>query len=309
MTKAFEAALTKFVDGMDSQHAFVNEAGRAQRAPDAAGGLPAGLRRRRWRLARCTCGGGRGRGLLHKSSVIRDDVVDGDVTRNGLPSFHAAHGVPSSIAVSDLLWTFGLAQITKGAPGSRADGCLRAAIEVLQEMAAGQFEDVAPSPAPPQPAGPARDRGAEDRQPGGSGLQDRGRCWRRHVAQEDRRAHGLRAQRGTAFQVLNDVRNLNGTEVARSAASDLRKGRDNVLTAYTWEAGAPRGLRGAGDLSDTEVEQARKDLISAGALEFGDRLAARLLDEACGSLDALVPSLGVGDTRGADAGVLRDHAF
>jgi geranylgeranyl diphosphate synthase type I len=306
LTGGFETALLAFVAGLDSHRELVGYAVRSGHRTRPVGCLLA-----------CEAVGGDwcdalgaavGIELLHKSSIIRDDIVDGDATRSGQPAFHAAHGVPSAVAVSDLLWTMGMAQIARGAPSARAHECLQAATDVLQEMAAGQLEDVVPS---------AHRRRAHDRleieeQKTGSlaGLAcGLGAVLGGGTPQEIAALTDYGRKIGTAFQVLNDVRNLAGEEVARSAASDLRKRRDTVLSAYACEAGAHPGPRGTGDLNDAELEQARRELLSTGALEFGDRLAARLLDEARGYLEALPATPACVILASLTRGVLRDHAF
>jgi geranylgeranyl pyrophosphate synthase len=110
---------------------------------------------------------------------------------------------------------------------------------------------------------------------------------------------------GTAFQVLNDVRNLAGEETARSAGSDVRNGRATVVSSYAGEP-VPRGTT---DLSAADAENTRRHLVAKGALEFGETLAARLLDEARGHLDRLPSTPESEILVSLTRGVLRTHAF
>ncbi len=103
---------------------------------------------------------------------------------------------------------------------------------------------------------------------------------------------------GTAFQVLNDVRNLCGAETARSAASDVRKRRDTVLSAHTREIvdHDARNLLesvslGAHDLTDSQVETVRDTLLCSGAADFGEHLAAKLMAAASMHLGTLAPTV------------------
>ena len=121
---------------------------------------------------------------------------------------------------------------------------------------------------------------------------------------------------GTAFQVLNDVRNLTGEETSRVTASDVRNGRDTVLSAHARQQGgalrAPLMLvsNGArGRLGDAEVETFRTDLLTARATEFGEALYSQLLDEARAQLDVLTPSPATAILDALTRGVLREHAF
>jgi geranylgeranyl diphosphate synthase type I len=306
LTKSFEATLMDFIESIDSHRELVEYAvhiGHRTRpvgcllACHAVGGD--------WREALRVAVGVE---LLHKSSVIRDDIVDGDEMRSGQPAFHAAYGIPSAITISDLLWTAGLAQIAEGAPPSLGNKCLRTAADVLREMAVGQLEDVVPST---QRHG-AHDRLEVEEQKTGSlaGLAcEIGALVGRGTPGEIAALTGYGRKLGTAFQVLNDVRNLAGEEATRRTASDVHKRRDTVLSAYAREAGAPSGPLGTGDLSNVDLERTRRHLLAWGALEFGESLAARLLDEAREHLEVLPVTPASAILESLTHGVLRDHAF
>lgn len=235
--------------------------------------------------------------LAHKSSVIRDDIVDCDEIRSGQPAFHVAFGIASAIAVSDLLWTLALQQISACGAGSFADDCLRAFANALHDMAAGQLEDVAPS----QRSMSVEQRLVVEEQKTGalSELACRlgGMIGEGTSREIDALAHYGR-KLGTAFQVLNDVRNLRGEEKARSAASDIRKRRDTVLSAHARSIVAPdvlevlEGVRlGSGDLPDNQVGIVRAMMLSSGAPGFGEEVAERLMAGARTELDDLPPTI------------------
>ena len=246
--------------------------------------------------------------FLHKSSVIRDDIADGDAVRSDQPSLHTVYGVSTALGVSDWLWTTGLTQISEETPPALSTDCLRAATDVVREMAVGQLEDIDPT----EQRYSAEDRIEVEEQKTGSlaGLA----C---HIGAIVGGGHppeisALRVfgrKLGTAFQVLNDMRNLSGEEAGRRAASDLRQRRVTVLSAYAHEIGTYAGLPPSGELSDDELEQARQDLLASGALQFGEKLAARLLDEARAQLGVLPATEASEVLSSLTCGVLRDHAF
>jgi geranylgeranyl diphosphate synthase, type I len=253
--------------------------------------------------------------LIHKSSVIRDDVVDGDETRSGQPAMHIAFGVPSAIAVSDLLWTVALRIIAWPDADRGGEECLRACTQALFEMASGQLEDTTPSPL----ASSVKVRLlAEERKTGAlSELACRlgaiaGGGSESEVEALARYGRGL----GTAFQIFNDVRNLKGAEAERSAASDVRRRRDTVLSAHARAVldSEDRELlervrHGPGELSQAEVDEVREVLISSGASEFGERLAGELMADARAQLLALEPSLASEIFRSLAEDALLNYAF
>jgi geranylgeranyl diphosphate synthase, type I len=248
--------------------------------------------------------------LIHKSSVIRDDIADQDSVRSGQPAFYVEFGVPRAIAVSDLLWTLGLKQTLElPPPGAQSS------VKALAEMAAGQLEDVAPSLG----RGSIEDRRLVEEQKtgvlaelacrlgaviGGGGPEQ--------VAALARYGRSL----GTAFQIFNDVRNLRGEEPERSAGSDLRKRRDTILSAYareTGEQGGDNGLgglrRGESDLPEDQVRSLRETILSSGAADFGVHTAMELMEEARTHLDGLDPSLARDILKSLTEDALLSYAF
>lgn len=310
MRSGFDQALARFLDGVVSHRALVEYAVRGGHRTRPVGCLLA-----------CAAVGGDwsdalevavGVELIHKSSVIRDDIVDGDRVRSGQPALHAVHGVASAIAVSDVLWTLALQQIWSGAPREVANDCLLASSDVLRDMAAGQLEDVAPS---------AARRSTEDRlfveeQKTGSLSELACRLGAMVGGGSSGEVEALARygrKLGTAFQVINDVRNLSGSEAARTTASDVRNGRDTVLSAHVREVAAPEALTTFGlsarDATDSQTERVRETLIASGAVDFGEALAARLLAAAGDELGVLPPTIASTILASLTRGVLRDYAF
>jgi geranylgeranyl diphosphate synthase type I len=306
LAAGFEAGLREWMEGIETHSGLLDYAVRSGHRTRPVGCLLA-----------CEAVGGDWRDalpmavgveLLHKSSVIRDDIVDEDANRSGQPSFHVAHGLSAAVVISDVLWSRGLSHIANGTSEGVADSCLRAAAEALCEMAAGQLEDALPS----QSRMGAQDRLLVNEQKTGSlaGLACQlgaivGGGTTEEIATLTRYGRKI----GTAFQVLNDVRNLSGEENARLPASDIRARRDTVLTAFGREAGALGGPPVTRGLSHDEVEETRSRLTASGALKYGDDLAARLLDEARHALVSLRRTPASEILESLTRGVLRDHAF
>jgi geranylgeranyl diphosphate synthase type I len=304
LSSEFEAALAEYVSGVESVRDLVTYAVETGHRTRPVGTLlSCGAAGGHWRDA---LAGAVGVELLHKSSVIRDDIADGDTVRGGRPSFHAAHGLASAIVVSDVLWTGGVAVIAASTPS--ADESLRSTTEVLREMAVGQAEDVFPS---------ALLNGASDRltvaeQKTGSlsGFACRvGALAGGGTSEQVLALTNYGRKLGTAFQVLNDVRNLSGEETRNATGSDVRKHRDTVLSAFGREAEPSLNASRGRDLSSEEVERERERLLALGAAEFGERTASRLLDEARQQLSSLPRTTESAILASLAAGVLREHAF
>jgi geranylgeranyl pyrophosphate synthase len=233
--------------------------------------------------------------LIHKSSVIRDDIVDGDESRSGQPALHVAYGTATAIAVSDLLWSLGLRRISDHDAEGREGGRLRACTDVLFEMSFGQLEDVSPSldslsvearlKVEEQKTGTLSELSCRLGAMSGGGTAG-------EIAALARFGRSL----GTAFQILNSVRNLRGEESGRRPGSDLRNRRETVLSAHVRDqASGPDEALGdarakSAELADAEVRTARAMLISAGAADFGEQLASAKMGDASASLEALMPT-------------------
>lgn len=232
--------------------------------------------------------------FIHKSSVIRDDIADDDDQRSGHSAVHTVYGPAIALAVSDVLWSEGLARIAALPTHWRA-ASVGSTVAALREMAIGQLEDVAPSLGANSVTARLE---VDERKTGAlSELACRLGAITGDGADDDVKALSAYGRKlGTAFQVLNTIRNIAGLEPDRPAATDLRKRRDTVLTAHS------RAMRGPDvrvanaldqllpDLDDPAVTQLRATLLSDGAVTFGKTLAASLLSDARRLLESLPPT-------------------
>ncbi len=257
--------------------------------------------------------------FVHKASVIRDDVADGDDMRSGQPAVHARFGVDKALALSDLLWLEGVHQVGSGLPDDIAGRCFTTLLRTVREMALGQLEDVAPTPTPTPTLGSIARRLAVDEQKTGSLsgcacavgaiVAD---APEQHVAALER--YGRKV--GTAFQLLNDLRNLNGNEEARDAHSDVRLRRETVLSAYARanSSGASRQLLEevwpqARELNVVETTRIRDAIAASGAAAFAEKMADDLLAEARTELRALPETPAKAVLEALTGRALRSYAF
>ena len=227
--------------------------------------------------------------VFHKASLVHDDIEDDDAMRYGRPTMHREFGVPTAINAGDYLIGLGyrliagLGQIADGRP---ADAALqRDLLAILSdahlELARGQgaelwWRDAADKRLSPEesleiyglktsPAFAAalemgvRLAGCEPRQAGA--LRD----YALHV--------------GTAFQVLNDLKDWHGDlENLRDAAGDLLGGRPTVLWATALERLEAADAARLVELSQADLAGDREQ--QAGRLREARRLyeQARVFD-------------------------------
>ncbi|WP_435283235.1 polyprenyl synthetase family protein [Streptomyces koelreuteriae] len=160
--------------------------------------------------------------MIHKASVIRDDIEDADFLRRGLPTERAIMGVPGALALSDVLLTGGLAVIQRLEPAA-----IKRVLNALLNMSRGQFCDLQGPLAPEDPFGIAELKT-------GSlvalvfwmgGLHaDRSRGDRRLL-------HTMGMHLGTAFQLANDVNNVTRNEGrGKLPGSDLAEHRNSAIS-------------------------------------------------------------------------------
>lgn len=121
---------------------------------------------------------------------------------------------------------------------------------------------------------------------------------------------------GTAFQIVNDVRNLCGTETTRSIASDIRQRRDTVLSAYARSTGSAEARElldalwlGSDELTDSQVDEVRLAMLTTDAPRFGHETAEQLMRDARKELDVLPRSLAREILESLTEGALLAYAF
>ncbi|MEL7655594.1 MAG: polyprenyl synthetase family protein [Bacillota bacterium] len=228
--------------------------------------------------------------LAHKASVIRDDIADGDDHRSGRYTFHTVHGIPSAIAISDLLWSTSLTQLSQAPERSPVrEKCLPLFISTYHTMALGQVEDLHPDMITETNLLP--DYLEINRRKTGSLAELAFRCGaiagggtKEHVGSLAHYGRNI----GLAFQILNDVHNLTGRETkqGRNMATDLRDGKCTALVAYAMNT-APSSVKDklkellskGAQLSKKETQEMAEIMLSLGSHTYGESLATTLLDE------------------------------
>jgi geranylgeranyl pyrophosphate synthase len=226
--------------------------------------------------------------FIHKASVARDDIADGDERRGGQEALHVRFGVPVALAASDVLWTAGVKRLTYATRPARQHQVLETSMQMLGEMALGQLEDVAPSAT--QRTVAARVLVNERKTGALTELACRAGAI---VASAPATTTDALAKYGrnvgTAFQVVNDVRNVQGREADRPVASDIRAGRDTVVTAVARSPqGAVTPILGPHDGEDSAT-RLHAEVLASGSVARCQALAAELLADARREL-AILPA-------------------
>lgn len=236
--------------------------------------------------------------LLHTAFLIHDDVIDRDTVRRGAPNIAArfagrarAHGADdrvsevwgetAAVLAGDLALSRAHREIaTLPVDAGRRDALLDILDRAVFVSAAGELADVvhAGSHAPPEVAGvlaTLEQKTAvysfECPLTAGAVLAGAPAGAVRALARYGRLV-------GVAFQITDDILGVFGDPAVtgKSAASDLREGKQTALTAHAATTGAWPAISsrlGDPELDDDGADVLRAALRECGALEAARRLA------------------------------------
>ncbi len=240
--------------------------------------------------------------LLQTYLLIQDDWMDGDTTRRGGPSVHAAlaarlgdaqRGASSAILASDLTWGLALETLSSiDLPAQRVVEVLRLFLRVHEDVVIGQQIDV---------LGKAEDVEAmHDLKTGsytvrGPLLLGAALAGAPHTLRQG--LERFAAPIGIAFQLRDDLLGTFGdpAETGKPVGNDLVAGKRTALVAEAHRLASETDLSalvrvlGRPDASEAEIRAATGVIVSSGARRaVEDRLHA-LCDEA----EAIAAGLGV----------------
>lgn len=222
--------------------------------------------------------------MLHRASVIRDDVQDGDTVRRGRATVHAKYGIPHALAIVDLLISLGFDLLYRAA-GERA---ARLALDCYRDMAVGQCLDLAEILVAERAV-----------------IDDPAKMKTGSLVSLCFRLGGLLAglnrsqieslgevgmHLGTAFQLFNDIHNVTADEGRRrDVGSDLALGRSSAVALalrHAISAGSSVTDRDLGQALST-VEKIANDHLKeasrkAATVNLPTAILALILDPALG---------------------------
>ncbi|NLY91520.1 MAG: polyprenyl synthetase family protein [Firmicutes bacterium] len=177
--------------------------------------------------------------MLHKASLLHDDLIDGDDYRRGKPAFHRRYGPEKTIIVGDLLVALAGTRFQRFA-GPELTGDW---LELYRKLCYGEFLDVISGDEEvDRPFIEAMIYGKT------AGFLEfilgtaAALCQAPPSQQHLLAAFGREI--GFLFQYLNDWNNWSGREsaIGRPAGSDQAKGRVNLITLLQQEGMAPEAI-------------------------------------------------------------------
>ncbi|MGW3513938.1 polyprenyl synthetase family protein [Streptomyces hydrogenans] len=229
--------------------------------------------------------------LVHTFSLLHDDVMDADALRRRRPAVWKAYGTGPAVLAGDALLARAVTGLA-GTPGDHAAAAVRRLCDALNDLVAGQAEDLRFEHRPwdgPGAVGPEEYRSMAEGKTGallgcalalGAVL---GGAPEPTVAALDRGGRHL----GLAFQAVDDILGIWGdpATTGKPVHADLHRGKKThpVLAAL---AGGSRAARELGTLlaSSRPTDGAAAERVASLVEEAGGRAATR--GEARRHLDA-----------------------
>jgi len=243
--------------------------------------------------------------LLHKASLVHDDLIDGDTLRRGRQSFHAAFGSERAVVMGDLLVAMAhdaVEQMHSVLPTGVYDQIRSRFSKAHLDLCRGELLELVAAPCQRPLSRDYVDRVIEGKT---ASLMEQSMAIGAVVAGAPEACVDALARYGRCmgfvFQTINDINNLTGfdLEVKGQAMTDLALGRVGypvlglamITGAERTGLSAPgvRRIEGSGDALRALVQEGRlRAWLEEIVCEYADkaRHALRVLPE-CGARDAL----------------------
>ncbi len=234
--------------------------------------------------------------LLHSFALVHDDIMDLSPERRGRPTVFARHGVDTALLVGDLAMVLADEMLmSSGFDGAVLQRALEPYSRMRREVIVGQFAELELS----------RQVEVDEEEARNVARMKSGRYSVREPlligvalsgAEETHELIDFGDCVGEAFQIRDDLLGTFGSEAetGKPADSDIRRGKRNVLFAFTLTRLSSEErdffLRcwGGGDsLSDDVVRRLRALVSSSGAADHAERVVQDLLVRARAALDGV----------------------
>jgi len=240
--------------------------------------------------------------LYHNAFLIHDDIEDGSRTRRGLPTLHAAHGVPVAINVGDAMLAVAMRPLLDNARVLGLGKALRI-LDLVCRMAIETVEGQALE------LDWTRRNRWDLRDVDYWHLVYKKTCWYTFVApmligaiaanlpvERFLRLRKLAIYLGVAFQIQDDVLNLQaGPEYGKDLADDLVEGKRTLLLLHALRTASPSHRaraeailgRPPGDKSDEDLRFLRDLITATGGADHARAVASAVARKADAALDAV----------------------
>ena len=199
--------------------------------------------------------------LIHAYSLIHDDLpcMDDDSLRRGKPTCHVAFDVATALLAGDALQSLAFAVLADPQDHDARDACrLLADAAGVAGMAGGQQLDLDATGAAPDAAALARLHAMKTGALIRAAVQLGARCGRAMTPAEMQALDGYAAAAGLAFQVVDDVLDVEGSAatLGKTAGKDAAQNKATFVTLL--------GLAGAKDHARALRGQAHAALAPFG---------------------------------------------
>lgn len=214
--------------------------------------------------------------VLHKASLVHDDIEDADAFRYGVKTLHQRHGVASAINIGDYLVGLGYRLIAAQADrlGPETTGDILSHLSAAHlDLCRGQGDELlwTPESGPPKPVDALAIYAHKTAPAFEIALYAGLRAAEAVFEPRDLRAFAVYV--GEAYQLLNDLDDWQGdrhNKVRSGSGATAR--RPTLLRAFAAEAGAAGELTAAGD----DPERIRRIYETYGVFDKAERLVDKL---------------------------------
>lgn len=168
--------------------------------------------------------------LIHAYSLIHDDLpcMDDDDLRRGKPTCHVAFDEATALLAGDALQTLAFGVLARGSGARAAAACARLAEAAgSRGMAGGQAIDLAATGTQQDDAALAAMHRMKTGALIGAAVHLGAQCGRELAAEEARLLDGFVQAAGLAFQVVDDILDVEGTTLSlgKTAGKDAAQGK------------------------------------------------------------------------------------
>ena len=229
--------------------------------------------------------------LVHKASLVHDDMADEDEWRRGRRTFHERFGKPQAVIVGDLLLSLALdalQALSETYPDLVVLRCHRILADVLRNMCIGELRDLIYEQDLTITVDQCLDMTYQKTASLIEGALMMGAVLGGGTEEEQNALGTYGTKIGLAFQLQNDINNFTGLEqsLGRNKAGDVLQRKKTPLLCHTLSVASEEDRRhlvrllNPGSLSKDQLEWIASLISTCDSLTYVRNLQKTLLDEA-----------------------------